>query len=89
MASVRGQGGTASPEDSENGYPAGRTARVRGGSQVATRLAVAPPTRYRLVVNLMTAVVIRVTVPQSLPDRADSVIRRLPSILRLSRGNSG
>jgi hypothetical protein len=37
----------------------------------------------------MTAAVIRVSVPQSLPDRADSVIRRLPSILRLSRGNSG
>jgi hypothetical protein len=89
MASVGGQDGSRPPEDSENGCPAGRTARVRGGSQVATRLAVAPPTRYRLVVNFMTAAVIRVTVPQALLDRADSVIRQFPSIMRLSRGNPG
>ncbi len=37
----------------------------------------------------MTAAVIRVTVPQALLDRADSVIRQFPSIMRLSRGNPG
>jgi hypothetical protein len=37
----------------------------------------------------MIAAVIRVRVPQSLPSRADSVIRQLPSIVCLSRGNPG